>query len=178
MDGLAAARPPEAEHACLPQRPQSPSGTTLGIFNRLSYLKHRGSFKQSGLCGNYIMSKKASWMKKRQSESAQAKTQQRNRRKRSLFKKAKEFVLECESDVFLAVRVRKSGQMYIFDSSTRNQWLKDLSNLVRLTWTLLNESCGSSAAEFTIIGVMLPSSDPRIDGCSSRAWRGSFRSRR
>ncbi|KAJ5491577.1 hypothetical protein N7539_003144, partial [Penicillium diatomitis] len=63
------------------------------------------------------------------SESARAKTQQRNRRKRNLFKKAKEFVLKCDSDVFLAVRVRKNGQMYILDSSTYNQWLKDLSNL-------------------------------------------------
>jgi hypothetical protein len=76
------------------------------------------------------MSKETPWVTKRQSESARAKNQQRNRRKRSLFKKAKEFVRECESDVFLVVRVRKNGQMYIFDSSTRNQWLKDLSNLV------------------------------------------------
>ncbi|OQE10062.1 hypothetical protein PENFLA_c096G08622 [Penicillium flavigenum] len=75
------------------------------------------------------MSKESPWVKKRQSESARAKTQQRNRRQRSLFKKAKEFVLECESDVFLAVRVRKTGQIYIFDSSIKNQWLKDLSNM-------------------------------------------------
>jgi hypothetical protein len=73
---------------------------------------------------------KSSLVKKRQSESSRAKTQQRNRRKRSLFKKAKEFVLECDSDVFLAVRVRKNGQIYILDSATRNQWLKDLTNLV------------------------------------------------
>jgi hypothetical protein len=73
---------------------------------------------------------KSSLVKKRQSESSRAKTQQRNRRKRSLFKKAKEFILECDSDVFLAVRVRKNGQIYILDSATRNQWLKDLTNLV------------------------------------------------
>lgn len=77
------------------------------------------------------MSNETSWVKKRQSETARAKVQQRNRRKRSLFKKAKEYVLECDSDVFVAVRVRKNGQMYIFDSSTQNQWLKDLSNLVQ-----------------------------------------------
>lgn len=77
------------------------------------------------------MSKESQWVKKRRSESARAKNQQRNRRKRSLFKKAKEFVHECESDVFLVVRVRKNGQMYIFDLSTRDQWIKDLSNLVQ-----------------------------------------------
>jgi hypothetical protein len=76
------------------------------------------------------MSKESPCVKKRQSESARAKTQQQNRRKKSLFKKAKEFVLECDSDVFLVVRVRKNGQIYILDSSSQNQWLKDLSNLV------------------------------------------------
>ena len=69
---------------------------------------------------------------KRQSESVRAKSQQRYRRKRSLFKKAKEFFLECESDVFVAVRIRKNGQIYIFDSSVQNQWLRDLSNLVHV----------------------------------------------
>lgn len=67
---------------------------------------------------------------KRQLESVKAKSQQRYRRKRSLFKKAKEFFLECDSDVFVAVRIRKNGQIYIFDSSMKNQWLKDLTNLV------------------------------------------------
>lgn len=70
---------------------------------------------------------------KRQSESVRAKSQQRYRRRRGLFKKAKEFLQECESDVFVAVRIRKDGQIYIFDSSTQNQWLKDLSNLVQTT---------------------------------------------
>ncbi|EKV17066.1 hypothetical protein PDIG_16930 [Penicillium digitatum PHI26] len=67
---------------------------------------------------------------KRRSESVRAKSQQRYRRKRSLFKKAKEFFQECESDVFVAVRIQKNGQMYIFDSSMQNQRLRDLSNLV------------------------------------------------
>lgn len=103
-------------------------------------------------------------MKKRRSESARAKNQQRNRRKRSLFKKAKEFVHECESDVFLVVRVRKNGQMYIFDSSTREQWIKDLSNLVPYSKNRVD------VLLLTIIGVMLPSSGPSIGGSSPRAW--------
>ncbi|KAE8386945.1 hypothetical protein BDV23DRAFT_186822 [Aspergillus alliaceus] len=75
------------------------------------------------------MSKKSSWVKKRHSETAQAKAQQRHRRKRGLFKKAAEFWRECESEVFLAVQVRKTGQMHILNSSSRSQWLHTLANL-------------------------------------------------
>lgn len=78
----------------------------------------------------YVMSKKSSWVKKRHSDTARAKAQQRHRHKRGLFKKAAEFCLECESDVLVVVRIRKTGQMYILDSSSRNQWLNTLSNLV------------------------------------------------
>jgi hypothetical protein len=76
------------------------------------------------------MSKKSSWVKKRHSDSARAKAQQRHRRKRNLLKKAAEFSLECESDVFLAVRIQKTGQIYVFDSSSEIQWLNILSNKV------------------------------------------------
>lgn len=77
-----------------------------------------------------VVSKKSLWVKKRHSETARAKAQQRHRRKRGLFKKAAEFCLECKSDVFVAVRVRKTGQMYMLDSSSRSQWLNIMSNLV------------------------------------------------
>ena len=63
--------------------------------------------------------KKFSWIKKRCSESSRAKSQQRQRRKSGLFKKAAEFSLECESDVVVAIRIRKTGQAYIFDSSSQ-----------------------------------------------------------
>ncbi|PYH50477.1 uncharacterized protein BO96DRAFT_417055, partial [Aspergillus niger CBS 101883] len=35
--------------------------------------------------------------------------------------KAAEFYLECESDVFVAVRIRKAGQIYLLDSSSPSQ---------------------------------------------------------
>jgi hypothetical protein len=76
------------------------------------------------------MSKKSSWVKKRHSDSARAKAQQRHRRKRNLLKKAAEFSLECDSDVFLAVRIQGTGQIYVFDSSSEIQWLNILSNKV------------------------------------------------
>ena len=78
------------------------------------------------------MSNKAVFVRKRRSDSARAKTQQRHRRKKGLFKKAAEFSLECESDVFLAVRINKTGQIYTLDSSFRKELLDTLSNLVRL----------------------------------------------
>ncbi|OOO12346.1 hypothetical protein OAory_01000950 [Aspergillus oryzae] len=72
--------------------------------------------------------KKSSWSKKRYSESSRAKSQQRQRRKRDLFKKAAKFSLECESDEVVAIRIRKTGQAYIFDSSSQ-EWLKTLPSL-------------------------------------------------
>ncbi|KAL5333668.1 hypothetical protein BJX70DRAFT_380264 [Aspergillus crustosus] len=75
------------------------------------------------------MPKQSSWVKKRRSETARAKSQQCQRRKSGLFKKAAEFSLECESDVVVAVRIRKTGQTHIFDSSLRKEWLKTLSSL-------------------------------------------------
>lgn len=72
-------------------------------------------------------------MKKRRAETARAKTQQRQRRRKTLFRKAAEFCLECESDIFVAVRIRKTGQLYLLDSSSLSQWIATLSNLVQYT---------------------------------------------
>ncbi|KAJ5046208.1 hypothetical protein NUH16_003033 [Penicillium rubens] len=72
---------------------------------------------------------KSSWVKKRRSESSRAKSQQRQRRKSGLFKKAAEFSLECESDVVVAIRIRRTGQTYIFDSSSQEEWLEALPRL-------------------------------------------------
>lgn len=101
-----------------------------------SYLTNRSFsepwvFQPIRLIGVQAMSKKSSWVKKRHSDSARAKAQQRHRRKRNLLKKAAEFSLECESDVFLAVRIQTTGQIHIFDSSSETQWLNILSNMVR-----------------------------------------------
>lgn len=77
-----------------------------------------------------MASKELACVTKRRSQNPRAKMQQRNRRKHSIFKKAREFFLECESDIFVAIRVHKSGQIHILDSSTRNEWLRVLSHLV------------------------------------------------
>lgn len=118
------------------------------------------------------MSNESSWVKKCHSETAWAKEQQRHRRKKGLFKKAAGSCLECESDVFVAVRVRKTEQMYILDSSSQKQWLNILSNLVCLIRVL-------PMIELTLLGDMLPSSDPGdIGGYHAPAWRECVRSGR
>ena len=41
-----------------------------------------------------------------------SKRQQQNRRKKGLFKKAFEFATKCDADVYLVVRLKKTGQVY------------------------------------------------------------------
>ncbi|KAK9607400.1 hypothetical protein V6Z93_000946 [Aspergillus fumigatus] len=110
-----------------------------------SYLTNRSFsepwvFQPIRLIGVQAMSKKSSWVKKRHSDSARAKAQQRHRRKRNLLKKAAEFSLECESDVFLAVRIQTTGQIHIFDSSSETQWLNILSNMAMCYPTPIHET--------------------------------------
>ncbi|KAB8213649.1 hypothetical protein BDV33DRAFT_196778 [Aspergillus novoparasiticus] len=69
--------------------------------------------------------------KQRRSESTKAKTQQRNRLKKSLFRKAAKYSIECESDVFVMIRIRKNGQRFTFDSSALDHWLPSMPELAR-----------------------------------------------
>ena len=82
------------------------------------------------------MAQKIRLQKRRRSETAQAKTQQKNRLKRSIFKKAAHYSLECESDVFVMVRTRKNGQRYIFNSSVSERWLPSMPELVSGEYTI------------------------------------------
>lgn len=107
-------------------RPQCPGSEYLTVHN----IPKHGNPNNFIRPENSMMPQKSSWTKKHHSQTARAKAQQRHRRKRGLFKKAAEFCCECESDVFMAVRVRNTGQMYILDSSSRSQWLSTLSDLV------------------------------------------------
>ncbi|KAL2835842.1 hypothetical protein BJX68DRAFT_251243 [Aspergillus pseudodeflectus] len=76
------------------------------------------------------MPRKSSWVKKRRSETAKAASQQKNRRKNTIFKRAAEYSLECKADILVAIRIRKTGEIYIFDSSTEGRWLRTLRRLV------------------------------------------------
>ncbi|PYH67080.1 uncharacterized protein BO88DRAFT_344783 [Aspergillus vadensis CBS 113365] len=55
------------------------------------------------------MSRIAPFKKRRRSESSKAKTQQRSKLKKMLIRKAARYSIECDSDVFVMIRVKGSG---------------------------------------------------------------------
>ncbi|RAL04896.1 uncharacterized protein BO80DRAFT_316201, partial [Aspergillus ibericus CBS 121593] len=73
---------------------------------------------------------KVQLQKRHRSESTQAKTQQKNRLKKSIFRKAAQYSLECESDVFIMIRTRRNGQRFVFNSSVLERWLPSMPELV------------------------------------------------
>jgi hypothetical protein len=50
------------------------------------------------------------------SDTPQSKSQQRNRRRGTLFKKAYEYSRDCDADVYILLRIRKNSQVFVFDS--------------------------------------------------------------
>jgi len=66
---------------------------------------------------------KARTVTKRQLDSARAKRQQQDRRKESLFRKAYEYSVACEAEVYLGIRVKKNGQIFTFNSENTRKWL-------------------------------------------------------
>lgn len=60
-------------------------------------------------------------MMKHQSKSSHAKNQQIRTRKETLSKKLFEYNLECDADVYLILRTRKSGQTYTVTSGSTEQ---------------------------------------------------------
>jgi SRF-type transcription factor (DNA-binding and dimerisation domain) len=60
---------------------------------------------------------------KRRSESPRAKRQQQDRRGESLFKKACEYSIECDAEVFLGVKIKRNGQIFFFNSEKSREWL-------------------------------------------------------
>ncbi|KAJ0419234.1 hypothetical protein BJY00DRAFT_302341 [Aspergillus carlsbadensis] len=65
------------------------------------------------------MPRKFSWVKKRHLETTKAASQQKNRRKNTIFKRAAEYSLECKADTLVAIKVRKTGEIYVFDLHRR-----------------------------------------------------------
>lgn len=68
--------------------------------------------------------------KKRISESSRAKSQQRSRRRKGLLKKAYEYGIECDADVYVVLRIRKDGQIYTFNTDSSGHWIPPLQELV------------------------------------------------
>lgn len=70
------------------------------------------------------------FVRKRRSESTQSKTQQKNRRKDGLFRKAYQYCIECDADVYVILRIRRNGQIYISNSNPTEEWPPSKQQLV------------------------------------------------
>lgn len=70
----------------------------------------------------YAMSKKSSWVKNRHSQTAQAKAQQRHRRKRGPFKRQQNPALNASSIYLYLFRSRILRKIYILDLSSLRQY--------------------------------------------------------
>jgi hypothetical protein len=103
---------------------------------RREYIKSRRSprfWTRHSLCSYWKSVQKAVMAKpkvirRRTSNKSKAKSQQHRRRGDTLFRKAFEFSQECEADVMLVFRLRKNGQVYIFNSNDR--WFPSRDDLV------------------------------------------------
>jgi hypothetical protein len=61
-------------------------------------------------------------IKKRRLDTKRAKRQQQTRRKDNLFKKAREYSLECGAYIYLAIKINKHGQIFTFNSDSTGEW--------------------------------------------------------
>jgi hypothetical protein len=61
-------------------------------------------------------------VRKRRLDSQKAKRQQQGRRRKILFKKAYEYSLECDADVYISIRIKKNGRVFTFNSDSGRDW--------------------------------------------------------
>ncbi|OJJ65718.1 hypothetical protein ASPBRDRAFT_49535 [Aspergillus brasiliensis CBS 101740] len=69
------------------------------------------------------------------------KPSKKNRLKKSVFRKAAQYSLECESDVFVMIRTRRNGQRFVFNSSVSERWLPSMQELVSGDRSVLQSHC-------------------------------------
>jgi hypothetical protein len=70
-------------------------------------------------------------VRKRRLDTNRAKSQQETRRKRGLVKKAREYSLECGAYVYLAIKIKKNGRIFIFNSDSTGEWPLPEAQIVR-----------------------------------------------
>ncbi|EHA26113.1 hypothetical protein ASPNIDRAFT_170954, partial [Aspergillus niger ATCC 1015] len=68
-------------------------------------------------------------IQKRFSDSPKSKRQQQSRRKDNLFFKSFEYCHECDADIFIMVRNKKTGQILFFNSDSN--WPPSVEELVQ-----------------------------------------------
>jgi len=70
-------------------------------------------------------------VRKRRLDSQRAKRQQQDRRKESLFKKAYEYSLEYDADVYISIRIKRNGKIFTFNSDLTQEWPVSEAQMVR-----------------------------------------------
>jgi hypothetical protein len=61
-------------------------------------------------------------VRRRWLNTKRAKRQQQNRRKDNLFKKAREYSLEYGAYIYLAIKIKKNGRIFTFNSDSIKEW--------------------------------------------------------
>jgi hypothetical protein len=70
-------------------------------------------------------------VRKRRLDSYKAKRHQQDRRKESLIKKAYEYSLKCNADVYISIRIKRNGQIFTFNSDLTQEWPISEAQIVR-----------------------------------------------
>ena len=70
-------------------------------------------------------------VRRRRLDTKRAKRQQQTRRKDNLFKKAREYSLECGAHVYLAIKIKKNGRIFTFNSDSTGEWPLPEAQMVR-----------------------------------------------
>lgn len=69
--------------------------------------------------------------KKRRLDTPKARTQQRARLRKTLFKKCHHYSMECDADVYMVLRLKGSGRIFTFQSDSTGGFSPSLRDLVR-----------------------------------------------
>ena len=71
--------------------------------------------------------------KPRRSDSPRARSQQKYRLRKTLFKSANKYGAECDADVCVILRTREDGRTFVFNTDSFEKFLPILQDLVRAT---------------------------------------------
>ena len=84
---------------------------------------------------------------------ADAVNQKARRRRETLFKKASEYCSECEADIYLILRMKKTGRIYTLASESKGWPLsqKQLVSFASVTWIRLCKSTNYFTSRGSII---------------------------
>uniref|UniRef100_A0A093XCA2 MADS-box protein SVP n=1 Tax=Talaromyces marneffei PM1 TaxID=1077442 RepID=A0A093XCA2_TALMA len=67
--------------------------------------------------------------KKRQLDTPRARSQQRGRLRKTLFKKGYIYSVECDADVYMVIRLRGTGRIFTFQSDSTEDFSPSLREL-------------------------------------------------